>query len=398
MPHSLFNALLQKFHAGTLDEQEAIRFRDLLLSGACDELLKDAVEQRLQQPRSPAAFTDAKKQLLLQQLLQHIQQPPEKKQARVVRWWWAAAAAVLVLLGGYWFFKPAGPHSPGPGMAKKVPDINAPEKSTAYITLADGRQVLLDSLARDVISIGSGTGVYKNADGQISYQGAPAVATVNTLTVPRGSRPVGLVLPDGSKVWLDAGSALSYPTGFTGTERRVTLTGQGYFEVARMNAPGSSGTMLPFMVTSGEITTKVLGTHFNVNAYKEEGMVKVTLLEGHVKVAPEGGGDEVDVKPGQQAQWTGGHLKLDRSPDLDEVMAWRSDRFYFNGTDIRSVMQQVGRWYDAEIVFKEPFSHSCVADLPRNMPVSELLKIIELTGVVHFKIENMPHKKITVSR
>jgi len=397
MPHSLFNALLQKFHAGTLDEEEAIRFRDLLLSGSFDELLKDAVEQRLQQPRAPAAFTDEKKQLLLQQLLQHIQQAPQQKRARVVRWWWAAAAAVLVLLGGYWFFKPAGPRSPAPGLAQKAPDIHAPQKSTAYITLADGRQVLLDSLAGDVMSIGSGTGVYKNADGQISYQGAPAVATVNTLTVPRGSRPVGLVLPDGSKVWLDAGSALSYPTGFTGTERRVTLTGQGYFEVARMSAPGGNG-VVPFMVSSGAVTTKVLGTHFNVNAYKEDGTATVTLLEGHVKVAPAGGGNEVDVTPGQQARWAGGRLKLDRSPDLDEVMAWRSDRFYFNGTDIRSVMQQVGRWYDAEIVFEEPFSHSCVADLPRNMPVSELLKIIELTGVVHFKIENVPRKKIIVGR
>ncbi|MCF3110237.1 FecR domain-containing protein [Niabella sp. CC-SYL272] len=402
IPHSLFNELLQKFHAGTLSDAEALLFREGLLSGRYDEVVKEAVHQRLAQHRETGALTEEKKQLLLQQLMQQLQQETPQKTGAPVRrlrqWMVAAAVILLFILGGYrLFLKPDGQHH----VAHKLPDeqdIAAPEQSTAYLTLADGKRVPLDRLATDVLNIGNGMEVYTNATGQIGYKGTPAVATPNTLTVPRGSRPVSLVLADGTKVWLDAGSALTYPTAFTGRERNVSLTGQAYFEVAHIAAASEDGTALPFTVTSGDVATKVLGTHFNVTAFKEEAGAKVTLLEGRVKVAPVNGGGEMDVRPGQQALWAEGRLKLNRSPDLDEVMAWHNDRFYFNGTDIQSVMQQVGRWYNVEVEFEEPFHHSCVADLPRNMPVSELLKIIELTGMVHFKIVQAPHKKIIVSR
>ncbi|MBO9592506.1 MAG: FecR domain-containing protein [Niabella sp.] len=401
IPHSLFNDLLQKFHAGTLSDAEALLFREGLLSGQYDEVVKDAVHQRLVQHRQTGVLTEEKKQLLLQQLIQQIQQESSKKPGapvRLLRKWMVAAAVLVFILGGYLlFFKPAEQKRSVAGKMPVLQDIRAPEKSAAYLTLADGKQVPLDRLAAGVWSIGNGTEVYTNENGQIGYKGTPAVATLNTLTVPRGSRPVALVLADGTKVWLDAGSALTYPTAFTGRERNVSLTGQAYFEVAHREA-GEGNAALPFTVTSGDVATKVLGTHFNVTAFKEEPGVKITLLEGHIKVAPVHGNGEVDVQPGQQALWAAGRLKLNRAPDLEEVMAWHNNRFYFNGTDIQSVMQQVGRWYDVEVEFEEPFHHSCVAELPRDMPVSELLKIIELTGMVHFKIEQVPRKKIIVSR
>ncbi len=190
---------------------------------------------------------------------------------------------------------------------------------------------------------------------------------------------------------MDAGSSLTYPTAFPGTERSVEVKGQAYFEVAKDAAK-------KFIVTSGNLQTEVLGTHFNVDAYGDEAMIRVTLLEGSIKAYQTNNAlSNVTLKPGEQAQMIFAGNKLQTIPgvNLEEVMAWKNGRFLFEGTDIQAVMRQVARWYNVEVEFTTPMNYSCVADIARDVPISDLLKIFELTGMMHFKVEG---SKVIVSR
>jgi ferric-dicitrate binding protein FerR (iron transport regulator) len=209
------------------------------------------------------------------------------------------------------------------------------------------------------------------------------------------------VLPDGSKVWLNAASSIRYPAVFTGNERRVEIQGEAYFEVAHDktkpftvhfssgNAPGRQGDV------------QVLGTHFNVNGYDDDEAVKTTLLEGSVKVV-NGQSSMVNnqkqttviLKPGEQAVLTGNsRFTIDHSPDVDQVMSWKNGQFYFSNSDIENIMRQMARWYDVEVEYKTHPKDRYTISLSRNVPVSKLLQFLELSGGVHFKIEG---KKVIV--
>jgi ferric-dicitrate binding protein FerR (iron transport regulator) len=206
------------------------------------------------------------------------------------------------------------------------------------------------------------------------------------LTVPRGSRPLTLALPDGTKVWVDAGSEITYPAIFSGPERKVSVKGQSYFEVAKNAAK-------PFVVAKNDMEIRVLGTHFNVNAFDDESNIRVTLLEGKVQVGRTG--ESALLDPGQQALLpTNGKIKLDSNVDLEVVMAWKNNRFELNGQTIEPIMRQVARWYGVEIEYQGGVpDDNFVGSIPRQENVSVLLKILEQTQAVHFKITD---KKIIV--
>ena len=319
-----------------------------------------------------------------------LQQVPALRIVPLYRRSWfrmLAAASVVCIIGlTYWLSFPAKQPDAAPEKTvevQKVHDIEAPKFTKATITLADGNTVPVDSLTA---LTQNNVQLSRNVDGKIVYSGNTNEIIYNTLTNPRGSRVIDMTLSDGSHVWLNAGSSLTYPIAFTGNERKVTITGEAYFEVAHNTAK-------PFRVGKGETIITVLGTHFNVNAYDDEADIKITLLEGAVKVNHSN--SESLLQPGQQAQVSSG-IKVVDDADIEQVTAWKNGRFYFNNTDIKTIMRQVSRWYNVEIVYEgEPVETLLGGIVSRKENISQLLKLLEATGKVHFSIDG---EKIITSR
>lgn len=268
-------------------------------------------------------------------------------------------------------------------------DVAAPASNKAMLTLGNGKTVVLDSAANGSLAQQGNAIVSKLNNGKIVYNADNSGAVkiqYNTLTVPKGSKPVQLVLADGSEVWLDVASSITFPTTFTGSERNVQITGEAYFEVAHNAAA-------PFIVKKGDVEIKVLGTHFNVNAYEDEKSLKVTLLEGAVKVQRRGN-ESLNIQPGQQAEITRqGKIELNKEVDIDEVMAWKNNWFNFNSLTVPEIMQQIERWYNVSVTYEgKPSNKHFSGIVSRSNKVSEVLKIMEQAGI-QFKIEG---KNITV--
>ena len=308
-----------------------------------------------------------------------------------IKWIGAAAAVLLLLAGGWWMMKGSN-STQQPSVAavpnRQVPDI-APGGNKAILTLADGTQVILDSATNGAITKQGNVTVIKLDDGQLAYNASStssSALTYNTVTTPRGGQ-YQLVLSDGTKVWLNAASSLRFPTAFVGSERKVEMTGEGYFEVAHNDKK-------PFLVRAGGMDVEVLGTHFNINAYEDEGAVKTTLLEGKVR-ASAANGQAVVLKPGEQARLFDGDAQLSKrnNADLDEVIAWKNQMFVFNSAPLASVMRQIERWYDVEVEYQGHIPQDrFIGTITRNTNLSEVLKVLEYSNV-RFKVEG---KKITV--
>jgi ferric-dicitrate binding protein FerR (iron transport regulator) len=315
----------------------------------------------------------------------------------------AAALIGLILTGGLYL---AITISRGKSMREKAvagskvrPSVGndvLPGKEKAILTLADGSTVSLDDAKNGTLTQQGTTKVLK-LDGKLSYEasGGKLSATnqipYNSIATPRGGQ-YQVVLPDGSRVWLNAASSLRFPTAFSGKERRVEVRGEAYFEVAK-NAS------MPFTVAilsaAGGSEVQVLGTHFNINAYDDDALLKTTLLEGSVKFV---NGDEAMVlNPGEQSQLArNGQLNISDRIDVSEVMAWKNGLFHFEGSDITTVMKQLSRWYDVDIVYGEKMVPDLFhAEIPRNTNLSDVLKALALTGKVEFKVED---KKIIVNQ
>jgi transmembrane sensor len=305
---------------------------------------------------------------------------------RKIRWTrWVAAATVLLLLGtGYYFFSVTN-HQEQRELTvidqPKQNDIAPPNTVNAVLILSNGQKIILDSTGNGTLAMQGSVNVIKLADGQIAYSGTSNEIQYNTLSNPRGSKVINLVLADGSRIWLNAASSLRYPTAFAGSERKVEITGEAYLEVAHNPA-------MPFIVSNGNTSIKVLGTDFNVNAYDDESSLNVTLLKGSVSVATKGNQKPKVINPGEQAQVNkNGNIELTNSVDLNEVIAWKNGVFSFKGADIESIMRQVSRWYDVEVVFEKPVEEKFYAEVATSTSVSALLNMLEATKAVKFKIE-----------
>jgi transmembrane sensor len=309
----------------------------------------------------------------------------------------AAAAAILLVLGtaAFWLVRTRETDLPATPVAT-VKDIS-PGGNKATLTLADNSTIILDSAANGQLAQQGNANVIKLNDGQLVYKqeggtsGKPftidhSPLTYNTLRTPRGGQ-YQLVLPDGSKVWLNAASAITYPTAFPGKERIIQIDGEAYLEVAH-------DARKPFKVQANGTEVEVLGTHFNVHAYSDEATIKTTLVQGKVKVvksetvnagksAQAGNRQSVILKPGEQALLEPhSPLTINHSPDLEEVLAWKNGLFRFNNADIESVMKQVERWYDVEVVYEGPKPEGHFrGKISRDVMASEMLKIIEASGV-----------------
>lgn len=295
------------------------------------------------------------------------------------------AAIFIVLLVGAVYLYPYL-NAPKKELTKAQPhsnttDIAPPANNKAVLTLADGKKIILDNSGEGILAKEGEVNVTKAANDELVYNGsANNKVEYNTLSLPKGSKPIRLVLADGSLVWLNAASSVTYPTAFVGTERKVRITGEAYFEVAKNAA-------MPFYVSHDDgAMIKVLGTHFNVNAYDDEKEIRVTLLEGSVNVS--NAGKSSTIKPGEQAQITKGNIATKSGVDIEEVMAWKNGQFYFNGTDLKTIMRQIEKYYDVEVEYRDNVKYQFYAKIDRQVNVSEFLKKLELTNLVHFKIES----------
>ena len=304
-----------------------------------------------------------------------------KRRNPVLRLWMAAASVLLILTVGALWLVPAWREGreAGGGSTEAVSQAILPGGDKATLTLSDGSVIELDSATNGDIARQGAVKVMK-ADGSLSYVASAAGGenTYNTIRTPKGGK-YRLVLADGSKVWLNSASSLRYPVAFEDGSREVEVTGEAYFEVASM----PEKTFRVSVADRGSV--QVTGTSFNVNAYTDERTMNTTLLEGGVRVvAPDGG--VATLKPGQQAQ-TGDRLKVVDGVNTDEVVAWKEGWFHFNRADIGTIMRQVSRWYDVEVVFEgEPGRKTFSGVVSRENDVSQVLLIMERAGV-RFRIE-----------
>lgn len=310
----------------------------------------------------------------------------------------AAATVVLALATGGYFLLKGWHNSTAPVATTTAPAQDVPAGSNkAILTLADGSQVVLDSAANGQLAQQGKMNVIKQ-DGQLKYnsgKGADMSAVLyNMVQTPRGGQ-YQLVLQDGTEVWLNAASTLKYPAAFTGRERVVELTGEGYFEVAHRDH-------VPFkVIVPGGQEVEVLGTHFNIMAYKDEPQIRTTLLEGRVRVQSETGNQPSAVlSPGQQAQLSAsGGIKVDKDADTEQALAWKNGLQSFKNAELPAIMRQVSRWYNVDVVYQgaAPSMGGLNATIPRSTSLQHLLHALELNNdQLHFKVEKV-EKKTTVT-
>ncbi len=298
---------------------------------------------------------------------------------------WRAAAAVLLLAAGGLYYLLISQRDVTPltvNTPESMADVQPPGLSRAYITLSDGEKIALDEASDGALADDGQAQLIKTPEGEVVYrpfQSDNAGRQVyNTMWNPRGSRVIQMRLSDGSRVWLNAGSSITYPVVFTGAERKVSVEGEAYFEVAHEHAK-------PFVVSNGTTSIIVLGTHFNVSAYADEEEQKITLLEGKVQVDIPGATST--LKPGQQARIRQ-ELHVKNEVSIDDVMAWKNGYFSFNDSDIYTIMKKVARWYDIEVVYEGSFrSETFIGNMSMDTRLSELLEVLALNNV-GYTIEN----------
>lgn len=400
MNHERLKYLFERYCERTCSSAERQELAILCLLPENEIVLKELMEGAWARASLSKEMPEDEAGLILQKILHQPSQQTLTGQAKTRNFHWsrwiAAASALLILVAASYFLFFNKTDKPAVATTVTQPvsnDVQAPKIVKATITLADGGRVSVDSLTS---LTQNNVSLTKTADGKIVYSGSASKVVYNTLTNPRGSKVIDMTLADGSHVWLNAGSSVTYPVAFVGNERKVLITGEAYFEVAPLSLGRGVGgeAKMPFIVEKGNMEVTVLGTHFNVNAYDDESDIKVTLLEGSVKVRNEAGA--VTIKPGQQATANRNEKpQIISNINLEQVMAWKNGMFVFNETDIQSIMRQIERWYDVEVVFDGAFTQHFNGAIQRQVNVSKVLDMLQKTGGARFTIEG---KKVMVKK
>ena len=301
-----------------------------------------------------------------------------------------AAAILIVATTAYIFLKNDSQKPKANNMVANKPIDIAPGSNNAILTLADGSTIKLDDKADGNLKELPGLIITKTHKGELIYtvNSSPenaAKLSYNTVTTPKGGQ-YQVLLPDGTHVWLNAASALTYPQAFAGKTRVVKLQGEGYFEVAKNKT-------MPFHVITGSQDVEVTGTHFNVNGYMDDQSINTTLLEGAVTVHNQGRSQK--ITPGQQAIVLSNpvSIKIDEV-DTEQVVAWKNGLFEFNNASLKQVMNQLERWYDIKVDYSSLPAKRYNGMVPRSANLSKVLKMLEVTGDIKFRIESNRQLKV----
>jgi transmembrane sensor len=337
------------------------------------------------EPNNPV-FTKDQSDKILQNALNNVHSNLNNSKHLPVSKLWSritiAASVLFVITTGLYFYtkKPQLVSQNG-----QIKNTITPGSNKAMLILADGSKIVLDSAHNGEIAKQTGIKITKTKLGQLVYTIANTAnkndpVTYNTIETPRGGQ-YQVNLADGTKIWLNSASSIHFPTAFNSKERKVELTGEAYFEVAKNKA-------LPFRVVSQNQLVEVLGTHFDINSYTDEAKTKTTLLEGSVKVSGLETQSTAILKPGQQSILkSAGSIEV-KDVDIEDAVAWKNGYFMFPNENIETIMRKISRWYDVDIEYSGNVSQKAIwGSVSKFKNVTEVLKMLELTGVVHFKID-----------
>ena len=301
-------------------------------------------------------------------------------------WLRIAAAVIILIIGAGTYFllnHPQKEHEIVKSTKENhQKDDIMPGGNHALLTLSNGNTIILDNAKNGNLGNQGNTQVMKLDSGTLAYYNNnknDQEVVYNTISTPRGGQ-YEIKLPDGTHVWLNSASSLKFPTTFSGTKREVELSGEAYFEVVKNK-------QMPFEVLVGSTKVSVLGTHFNINAYNDEPSINTTLLEGSVKFTV--GSIEKLLHPGQQSVfYTSSQTVKVYSVDVQEVIAWKNGFFEFDNTDLATIMRQLSRWYNVDIIYQTTNNKGLFGGgISKQLNLSEVLHLLETNGV-KFKIED----------
>jgi len=382
MPESRLEYLFNCYLQNNYNVQEEEELMALLAHSENQAALQKLIDHVIENTGSEMQMTSQVAASILKNIIQkdkgHV--IPIKNRKTVFSFWIRVAAAAILFLAGasaYWMLNKKDDTNGKVVATNKKHTPIVPGGNRAVLTTSDGSTIILDSLQNGTVIQKGATKISKQG-GLLIYNISASTKTdipvlYNTLSTPRGGE-YQVVLPDGSKVWLNSASSLHFPSTFTGNQRVVDLTGEAYFEVAKNKEN-------PFLVKVGDMQVKVLGTHFNINAYSDEDAIKTSLLEGSIKITK--GNTSRLLKPGEQAVLENkeGQVEITHA-NMDEVMAWKKGLFQFDGADINTIMRKIGRWYNVEIVYEGKVSmQRFEGKISRNAQLADVLRILELSNV-----------------
>ncbi len=393
--------LLRQYFDDTISPSD---YKELLdyLKIADQDIVEQAIDEEMLNLDSGAVFSKKQSENVLNRIksdpkFTKVSNESDVDQHKVVkiyqRAWFRAAAAILIFCtAGLLVIRERN-------IKENVDKLAAKHNSTqifpggqkAILTMANGKVIVLANAANGILANVGGNKIVKRTQGQIVYDAKSTSPETeigyNTLTTPRGGE-YQVVLPDGTKVWLNAASSITYPTQFSGNERRVKLTGEAYFEVAKNKAK-------PFYVSMNDVQVRVLGTHFNISAYGDDDAITTTLLEGSVQVSKN---KSVSIiKPGQQAvvNHTADNIQVSDA-NIEDAMAWKNGYFIFNNDNITGIMKKVSRWYNVDVYYAADLNDQQFGgSYYRSKNINELLEYLEMIGKIHFKIQE---RRITVMK
>lgn len=392
MTKQRFTYLLNGWIAGTISSQEAEEF----LSHTGQPRVRKLLDEYLQSDLDASYHVDRANTLMRINALDKLKQQDafKKQHLKIVKpahrvhflktaWFRVAVACLLIFSIVAYFTTNHFTNKPGLAAVNTTTDQNKimPGGSRATLKLADGSEIMLDDAANGLLAKQSGVQIKKTRDGKIIYapdeSSVNQVPSYNTMTTPRGGQ-YQLSLPDGTNVWLNAASSITYPASFTSDVREVTISGEAYFEVKK-------NPLKPFVVKTGKEIITVLGTSFNVNAYPDEQATKTSLLEGSVKI-----GGHV-LKP-SQAYINGQIIYTNLSQDL----AWKNGLFNFDKMSLQQAMRQISNWYDVNVVYEgEIPAIQFYGEASRSLNLQDMLELLAGVGV-KFRLEK--DKRLIVTK
>ncbi|MBD1426471.1 FecR family protein [Sphingobacterium arenae] len=362
MTEKEIHVLLEKYITGECSQQE----KDFLERWYASELQKKIFE-----------IDESDLRTVKDELWERIvDKRPEITKRRIAWRVWAGVAAVL-LIGFFVIYHETQrtDKTPGEKIVTRTQNV-LPGGNKAVLTTGDGKQIILTDEADGVIEQGDGFIIRKQEDGLVSFEitdHTGRVASVNnTIETPKGGI-YQIVLPDGSKVWLNSASSISFPSNFSAAERKVSITGEVYFEIQH-------DVTRPFRVHAPQQQIEVLGTRFNINAYEDEPYVRTSLIEGSVKV--KGATQEHVLKPGFELRTTKNGDDRVGKADIEAIIAWKEGVFQFDRVELGALMRQLARWYDVEVIYTGAYpKDEFVGKIKRNEDIRKILNVLRYGNI-----------------